>query len=180
MEKNDLEMIETEILSSAIAKNVPKRHPGPVSKVPSDILTKPKLASMASVTVHRLHSAQQVARAPEQNHAVAFITAVVASTSEIAPEKVVRIGSGFQVEHNHGRVSEKVRHHGGILSLKENRGGRPVPGSSSFVRANQMDTSTAPVKKLLSGDYLAFYKDHLSRKWRDSEDGHRKSVSDRG
>jgi RNA recognition motif-containing protein len=90
------------------------------------------------------------------------MSAVVASTSEIAPEKVVRNGKGFQVEHNHGRVSEKVKHHGGISSKEENRGGRPVPGSSSFVRANQMDTSTAQVKKLLSGDYLTFYMGNLS------------------
>ena len=125
---------------------------GPVSKVPSDILSKQKLASMASVPVHRVPAAQKGARAPEQNHAVAFLSAVVASTSKIDPEKVVRNGSGFQVEHNHGRVSEKVKHHGGISSKEENRGGRPVPGSSSFVCANQMDTSTAQVKKLLSGD----------------------------
>ncbi len=49
-----------------------------------------------------------------------------------------------------------------ILSDEENRGGRPVPGSLSFVRANQMYTSTAQVQKLPSGDYLTFYVGNLS------------------
>jgi hypothetical protein len=135
---------------------------GPNSKVPADIPSKQKLASMASVPVRRVPPAQQGARAPEQNHAVAFMTAVVESTSEIAPKKVVRNRSGFQVEQNHGHVSEKVTDQKWTNVKEDNRGGRPVPGSSSFVRANQMDTSTAQVKKILSGDYLTFYMGNLS------------------
>ena len=50
----------------------------------------------------------------------------------------------------------------GIPSKEEQREGRPIPGSSNFRRENRMDTSTAEVKKLLSGDYLTFYMGNLS------------------
>jgi RNA recognition motif-containing protein len=91
---------------------------------------------------------------------VAFMSAVVASTSEAAANKVVRKGNGFQVEQS--LVSKKISNPGGIVSKEENRSGRPVPGSSSFVRLNRVDPSTAQVKKLLSGDYLTFYMGNLS------------------
>ncbi len=51
---------------------------------------------------------------------------------------------------------------GGIVSKEENRSGRPVPGSSFFVRLNRVDPSTAQLKKLLLGDYLTFYMGNLS------------------
>ena len=72
----------------------------------------------------------------------------------------MRKGNGFQVEQS--LVSKKISNPGGVISKEENRSGRPVPGSSSFVRLNRVDPSTAKVKKLLSGDYLTFYMGNLS------------------
>jgi hypothetical protein len=63
---------------------------------------------MAPVPVQQVPSAQKGDCALEQNHAVAFMSAVIESTSIIAPKKVVRSGSGFQVEQNHSHVSENV------------------------------------------------------------------------
>ena len=126
----------------------------PVSKVPADNMSKQKSAAMASVPNQRVPSS-----ASEHNQATAFMTAVVDSTSEIVPKKVVSIGKGSQEKQS--TVSKKVTKHGGIFK-KENRDVRPVPGSSSFVRAKLIDTSTAQVKKLLSGDYLTLYMGNLS------------------
>ena len=117
---------------------------------------------MTPVPDQRIPCTKQADFAPQQNHAAAFMTTAVESTSKIAPKKVVRNRSGFQVEQNHGHVSEKVTDQKWKNFKEDNRGGRPVPGSSSFVRANQMDTSTAQVKKILSGDYLTFYMGNLS------------------
>jgi hypothetical protein len=132
---------------------------GPFSKVPADNLSKQNLATMALVPVRQVPPAQQSSCVPEQTNTVAFMSAVVASTSEAAANKVVRKGNGFQVEQS--LVSKEISNPGGVISKEENRSGRPVPGSSSF-RLNRVDPSTAQVKKLLSGDYLTFYMGNLS------------------
>ena len=71
---------------------------GPISKVPADNLSKQKLATMASVPVRQVPPAQQSTGVPEQTNTVAFMSAVVASTSEAAANKVVCKGNGFQVD----------------------------------------------------------------------------------
>ena len=139
---------------------------GPVSKVPADNLSKQKLARMASGPVRQVPPAQKGSCVPEQHEAVAFMAAVV-STSEVAAKKAMRNGNGFQTEQN--LVTKKVSKHGGFISKEENRSGRPVPGSSSFVRPNRIDASTAQVKKLLSGDYLTFYMGNLSYRANDEK-----------
>ena len=73
---------------------------GPFSKVPADKLSKQKLATMALVPVRQVPPAQQSSCVPEQTNTVAFMSAVVASTSEAAANKVVRKGNGFQVEQS--------------------------------------------------------------------------------
>ena len=140
-------------------------------QVPADIHTsKQNLASETSVPIHRI-PAQNGASSPEHSHAVAFTSTVGISSSVPAPIKAEQNGAGIEKKLN--GVSTKVTRNIGIRSKEENscgglhskevqRGGRPVPGSSSFVRENRIDTSTAQVKKLLSGDYLTFYMGNLS------------------
>jgi len=139
---------------------------GPDSKVHADNSSKQKLAQMASVPVRQVPPAQQGFRVPEQNHTVVIMSAAAASNSEVATEKVVRNGNGFQKEQTH--ASKKFSNQIGFISKEENRGGRPVPGSSSFIRPNRIDTSTAQVEKLLSGDYLTFYMGNLSYRANDA------------
>jgi hypothetical protein len=86
-----------------------------------------------------------------------IMTAVVGSTSEIVPKNVTHNGKGSQEKRS--SVSKVTKH--GEIFQKETRDVRPVPGSSSFVRADLIDI--AQVKKLPSGDYyLTLYMDNLS------------------
>ena len=73
------------------------------------------------------------------------------------------------VDKSSGGISSKEeKNRGGIHSKEENRGGRPLPGSSSFVREHPVDMSSENAKKLLSGDFLTFYLGNLSYRANDT------------
>ena len=57
---------------------------------------------------------------------------------------------------------------GGIHSKEEKRVGRPVPGSTSFVRDARVDLTSSSTKKLLSGEFLTFYLGNLSYRANDT------------
>ena len=46
--------------------------------------------------------------------------------------------------------------------------GRPVPGSTSFVRDARVDLTSSSTKKLLSGEFLTFYLGNLSYRANDT------------
>ena len=72
---------------------------------------------------------------------------------------IIPSGNSAQpAQHRRSKKVTKNENH----PKEEQREGRPIPGSSNFRRENRMDTSTAEVKKLLSGDYLTFYMGNLS------------------
>ena len=155
---------------------------GPVSKVPARVTSSPqKSASIAQCGPHRQVPLCNGARAPEQTIAVAFMSAVVAPSIPTS-KAMVRNGSRSQEERSSfpkkvsnvvdkstgGISSKEEKNRGGIHSKEENRGGRPLPGSSSFVREHPVDMSSENAKKLLSGDFLTFYMGNLSYRANDT------------
>jgi len=154
---------------------------GPVSEVPACVTVSPQKSASIASGPHRQVPLCNGARAPEQTNAVAFMSAVVAPFIP-ASKAMVRNGSRSQEERSSfpkkvsnvvdkstgGISSKEEKNRGGINSKEENRGGRPLPGSSSFVREHPVDMSSENAKKLLSGDFLTFYMGNLSYRANDT------------
>ena len=125
---------------------------GPVHQVLACANTPtPKCASMASGPVRQV-PLRNGARAPAHTNAVAFMSAAIPSSTP-APKASVRTGPRSQEELNSFSKEEKYR--GGIHSKEEKRVGRPVPGSTSFVRDARVDVTSSSTKKLLSSEFLS-------------------------
>ena len=154
---------------------------GPVHQVLACANTPtPKCASMASGPVQQV-PLRNGARAPAHTNAVAFMSAAIPSSTP-APKALVRTGPRSQEELNSfskeendrggihskeekdrgGIHSKEEKDRGGNHSKEEKRVGRPVPGSTSFVRDARVDLTSSSTKKLLSGEFLTFYLGNLS------------------
>ena len=128
-----------------------------------------RVASMASGPANQVPT--RSACVPVQTDAVALMAAVVPS----APKPTVqgghrsKDGRTFQRANINQVVSISKNDSGRIHSKEEKyQGGRPVPGSSSFIRDARIDVSSASARKILSGDYLTFYMGNLSYRANDT------------
>ncbi len=127
---------------------------GPFSKVPADNFSKQKLATIALVPVRQVSLAQQSTCVPEQTNTVAFMSAVVTSTSIATANMVVRNGNGFQVEQS--LDSKKISNPGGICFQGWKISGLrlgydKIEGVSQFVFRSKLAESSAKVLSQLYG-----------------------------
>ena len=167
-------------VTSSPQKSAPKAS-GPVSEVPACVTVSPQKSASIASGPHRQVPLCNGARAPEQTIAVAFMSAVVAPSIPTS-KAMVRNGSRSQEERSSfpkkvsnvvdkstgGISSKEEKNRGGIHSKEENRGGRPLPGSSSFVREHPVDMSSENAKKLLSGGFLTLFMGNLSYRANDT------------